>query len=89
MKGGASDSRHCEGKNNLPPIIKRKIKDGKRSPTIGGTGGKGKVTCKVTGTDETTKTKIISTIGVVAENKNIIGGEDRHTSDSTEQVISC
>ena len=45
-KGDASVSRQCEVKNTLPLIIKRKTKDGKKSPTIGGTRGKGKLLVK-------------------------------------------
>lgn len=83
-KGDASVSRQCEVKNTLPLIIKRKTKDGKKSPTIGGTRGKGKVTCKVKGTEEAKNTKIVSTIGVIADNKHITGGEDRRSDSSLQ-----
>ena len=78
-KGEASASRQCEGEKTLPSTT-RKIKGGKKSPTIGATGGEGKSTCKVPGTEEE---KVVSNIGVVAEKKNINCTEVRHTRDSS------
>ena len=45
-KGDASDSRQCEGENTLPPIIKRKVKDGKRVLPLGVLAGRVKLLVK-------------------------------------------
>ena len=46
-KVDAFNFRQCEGEDNLPPYITTKILGGKNNSSIGGTGGKGKVTVLV------------------------------------------